>query len=515
MKSYTWPSAETGAPRPLNRSDGVFLGGLALLKLLIHLPVLGRYGYFHDELYFLACGERLAFGYVDHAPLVPWIARLADTLFGQSLYGLRISATLAGAAAVFLAGLLARRLGGGRFAQLTACLAMIIAPVYLRTGNMLCIPAFESLFWALGFYLLVRIIQEENPRLWLGLGLVAGIGLMNKHTMLLFGLGLVVGLLMTPLRNQFRSPWLYAGGALAGLIFLPNLLWQMAHGWPTVEFLRNLNRTTMSDIEPLQFVLGQVLYLSPATAPVWIGGLIFFFRKSGRRYRVLGWIYITLFVLLVLMRSKIYYLAPAYPALLAGGGVALERLIRRSGWAWLKPVTVGALIVVGAVSAPASLPIFSIDATERYFHALTFGGFENVHEVTADLRGMFAWRERTEIVSEVYSRLPPPEREQAVIWASWYGPAGAIDYFGKSHGLPGAVSGHMTYHLWGLPEGPIDTVIAVDLDREFLEQLFEEVEIAAEVELENVNPWERRFVVTVCRRPKTDLHEFWPRARRW
>ena len=193
-----------------NRSDWGFLAGLASLKLLVHLPVLGRYGYHHDELYFLACGHHLAFGYVDHPPLVPWIARLADTLFGQSLYGLRIWPLLAGTVAVFLTGLLTRRLGGGRVAQLTACLAMIVAPVYLRAGNLLCIPAFEPLLWVLGSYLVVRIIQEDDPTLWAWVGLVVGIGLLTKHSMLFFAFGLAVGLLLTPQRKYLRSPWLYA-----------------------------------------------------------------------------------------------------------------------------------------------------------------------------------------------------------------------------------------------------------------------------------------------------------------
>ena len=234
------------APPALGSGDWRFPGSLALLKVLIHLPILGRYGYHHDELYFLACGQRLALGYVDHAPLVPWIARLADELFGQSLYGLRILAVLAGAGAVFLAGLLTRRLGGGRFAQLSACLSMLVAPVYLRSGNMLCLPAFEPLFWTAGFYLVARILQEDQPRLWPWVGLVVGVGLLNKHSMLFFALALVVALLLTPERRQFRSPWLYAGGAVATVVFLPNIVWQIANEWPTVEFLRHLNRETMA-----------------------------------------------------------------------------------------------------------------------------------------------------------------------------------------------------------------------------------------------------------------------------
>lgn len=502
-----------------SRSEWAVPAGLAAITLLVHLPVLGRYGVHHDELYFLACGRHLASGYVDHAPLVPWIARLMDTMFPGSLLALRLPAALAVAAAVFLTGLLARRLGGGRFAQLTACLAMLGAPVYLRTAQMLCIPAFELPLWVPGSYLVLRLIQQDEPKLWVWVGLVAGLGLMTKHSMLFFGFGLVAALLLTPQRRQLRSPWLYLGGGTAALVFVPNVLWQIANGWPTVEFLRGLSATTLSGISVAQFVIGQVLYLNPVTAPIWIAGLVFFFfTEVGKPSRVLGWIYVSVFVLLALINSKIYYLAPAYPALLAGGGVALEQLVLRKGWAWLRPVTVGGLAVGGAVLAPVGLPILSIGATERYIQIMTLGAFPNVYELTGDLHGQFCWKERAGIVAGVYDRLSPEERKRSVIFGTWYGVAGAVDYFGGAYGLPGAVSGHMTYHLWGLPAKPIDTLIVAGVPAARIEEwraMFEEVSVAADAQLENVNPWERRFLVLLCRKPKLGVHELWPRARNW
>lgn len=244
---------------------------------------------------------------------------------------------------------------------------------------------------------------------------------------------------------------------------------------------------------------------------MWIAGLVFFFREPGRRYRMLGWMYVAVFVLLVVIKSKIYYLAPAYPALLAGGGIAFERMAER-GRAWLRRLTLGVLVSSGALFLPLSLPMLSTDATERYITGMTFGTFKNVYELTGDLRGMFGWRERIEAVAEVYDRLPAEERENVVILASGYGTAGAVDYFGGDHGLPKATSVHLSYHLWGPPEGPLDTVIAIDVSRKSLDQLYEEVTIAAEIELENVNPWDREFQVAVCRRPKVDL---WADSRRY
>ena len=498
----------------LSPSDNALLGALAFLKILIHLPFLGRWGFHHDELYFLACGRHPAFGYVDHAPMVPWIARLAEELMPGSLLGLRLFSLLAGVGSVVLTVLLTRRLGGGRFAQGLAGLTMIAAPVFLRMNGVLCIPAFEMLFWIGGFYLTILAVDEDRPRLWLALGLLAGVGLMTKHSLLFFGFGLVVGLLLTPARRHLRSPWLYVGGFLAFLIFLPNLLWQVSNQWPTLEFLRQVNERTMTGISAAQFIAGQFLYLGPASALVWIAGLIFFFAtETGRRYRILGWMYVAVFVLLLALKSKIYYLMPAYPPLVAGGAVLWEQFLEnRRGWRRVLP----AMVVGGSLLlAPLSLPILPIDRTEHFVHILTFGAFENIFELTGDLRGMFGWQERVEVLAEVYQELPEDERRRTAIYAGWYGPAGAIDLFGPAHGLPPAFSDHMSYHLWGPPEEDFEVLLAVNTRLEDLRNYFEDVTVAREIRLENVNPWDEVFQVLVCRRPKGNLRAAWPELGRY
>jgi hypothetical protein len=202
------------------------------------------------------------------------------------------------------------------------------------------------------------------------------------------------------------------------------------------------------------------------------------------------------------------------PWLYVAGAIA-GLLLQRRNWNWLRPASVGTLAVTGALMAPLSLPILPIDATDRYITTMTLGAFGNVFELTGDLHGQFGWKERVQIVAGVYKGLPAEERERTVILASWYGPAGAIDYFGGAYGLPKAVSGHMTYYLWGLPKQQIDTVLAVDMRQESLREWFEDVSIAAQTELENVNPWKRRFVVAICRKPKADLRALWPKTRRW
>ncbi len=490
--------------------------GMALIKLLIHLPVLHRYGFHHDELYFIACGDHLSFGYVDHAPLVPWIARLATTLFGESLFGLRIFATLAGALTIFLTGVLVARLGGGRYAQLLACVALLVAPVSLRTGNLLAIPSFEPLFWIACALVLVRIVNDDNPRLWPWFGLIAGFGLMNKHSMLFFGFGTAVGLLVIPqLRKHLRTPWPWVGGGVAMLVFLPNIVWQVQHGWPTAGFIRDLSENVMAGVSKLQFIVGQVLYLNPFAAFVWIWGLVFLFTKRGKTYRVLGVIWVSVFLLLLATDSKIYYLSPAYPAIIAAGGLAIERWVAARNRERLKPVFLGLLILGGLVFSPLSLPYLSMQNTDRFVDTVTFGAFGNIYELTGDLHGMFGWPERVDAVADVWARIPDDERARTVILASDYGNAGAIDFLGRARGLPRSVCLDQTYWMWGLPEGPIDTVITSGFGTETLERIWDEVEVVRSVELENVNPSQTPHVVAICRKPKIPLDDLWARNRPW
>ncbi len=258
------------------------LAGLAALKLALHLATHHRYGYERDELYFIACAKRLAWGYVDHPPFVPSVTWISGALFDYSLFGLRLFPILALTAALLLTGWMAQRLGGGRFAQGLAGLSFLIAPIYLRFGTFLNIPSFEVLYWCLLAFLLISLLRGDRPTLWVWIGLVLGLGLLNKHSMLLFAFALSVGLLLTPARRHLRTPWPWLGGAIALLIFSPNLIWQIQNGFPTLEFLRNLNRDVMGQVSPGDFLIGQVLYLHPLLVPIWGVGL----TGCGRRSRV-------------------------------------------------------------------------------------------------------------------------------------------------------------------------------------------------------------------------------------
>jgi 4-amino-4-deoxy-L-arabinose transferase-like glycosyltransferase len=429
-------------------------------------------------------------------------------VFGDSLFALRFFPAAAGAAVVLLTGLMARQLGGGWYAQCLAALTAIIAPIYLAVGGLLGTVVFDQFFWVLCTYILLVLLNRENPRLWLLIGLVFGIGLLNKYTMLFYGLGLFAGLLLTDKRKYFRSKWLWLGGLIAFIIYLPNLIWQVNHDWPTVEFLGNLDQHTSEEIPRSIFLGLQVLLIHPFALPIWLIGLGHcFLSKSGSRYRVLGWIYLVAFLALLALQGKAYYLAPAYPALLASGAVVIAGFIQQRNWAWLKPALVSILMVGGAITAPISLPILSVDKLDDSL----------ILEINGELGDMVGWDELVASVAEAYSRLPAEEQARAGIFTSNYGSAGAINFLGEPYKLPEAISGHNNYYLWGPGNTEeVEVYIGVGFSEEFLKTFFNEVEKAGTITnrygIEN-EEYNQPFFY--CRSPKMSISEAWPQLKHY
>jgi hypothetical protein len=497
-------------------SSTALLATIAGVKLLLHLATHHRYGYERDELYFIACGKRLAWGYVDHAPFIPWITRLSGEIFGYSLLGLRLFPTLALTAALVLTGLMANRLGGRPFAQGLAALSFLIAPLYLRLGTFLNIPSFEVFYWALLAYLLIVLLQEDKPRLWPWIGLVAGLGLLNKHSMLLFPFALVVGLALTQARKYLTSGWLWLGGAIALVIFLPNLIWQMEHGFPTLEFVRNLNREVMSEVSAVDFLVGQVLYIHPLLVPIWLAGLWWYlFSPGGKPYRLLGWIFLVVATVLLATKSKVYYLAPAFPMLMAAGAVAIERWIQRPKGAWLRFAIPSLLVTGGLPFLPLALPILPIDTLDRLIPRVTLGVIEDPFELTEHFHKEFGWEDQVAVVAGAYHGLPEADRDRAAILAGNYGEAGAIDFFGPQHGLPEAISGHHSYYLWGPRGATGEVVIALGVPRDTLEKIFARIDEVARIHHPHALPLENDLAVYLCRKPRLSLSEAWPVLRRF
>jgi hypothetical protein len=503
------------------RRGDLVVGGIALASVLLHLAFLRSYGWFRDEFYYVVCGRHLDFGYVDHPPFVALVARLVTSVFGDSLAALRLVSALCGAVLIVLGGRLARELGGGVFAQGLAALCVLITPTYLSIFHIFTMNGFDFLFWTLGALVLARIVKTGNARLWLLFGLVAGLGLQNKHSMLFFGLGVFAGVLLTPERRHLRSPWIWAGAGIAALLFQPNVLWEVAHGWPTLEFARNAAEHKNVALSPVAFMLQQVLLMHPLTLPLWLLGLgWYFFSRAGRPFRILGWIYLTVLAVLLTQSSKPYYLAPTYPLLFAAGATAVEGWLLRLRRPWLRPALAGTIVLLlvagGAVLAPLAMPILPVERFILYQRALgleaSSGERHRLGELPQHFADMHGWPEIVDEVARVYRTLPPEEQARTAIYGQNYGVAGAVDVLGRARGLPGAVSGHNSYYLWGPPQG-IETVIVVGGDEEDHRAAFASVEKAGEIRCGYCMPFEDRQAVFVCRGLKMPLRDLWPRVK--
>lgn len=488
-------------------SANALLITLVLFKLGMHLATNWRYGFHRDELYYIACGLHLAWGYVDHPPITPLLARVAVGMFGLSLPGLRLFSALAGAGIVLLAGLMARALGGGRFAQALAALAVIAAPLFMVTNTLFQTVPFDQLCWVLSAYLLIQLLKTGRPHIWLLLGVVIGIGLLTKHTMLFFAFGLGVALLLTPERRWLRTRWPWLAALIAGSLFLPNLLWQAANGWPTLEFLRNNNANVRADSSAIDFLLGQLILIGPLNVPIWIAGLSYAFSRRRQQYRLLGWIYLVVFVSLFALRGKPYYPGPAYPMLLAAGALQCEQWVRHSRRSWLRPALLTLVIVGGLVPVLAVLPILPPATFVRY-------GLYNVNKEYIELLG---WDDFLAQMRAVYQQLTPEERARATLFTANYGEASAINLFGGLYGLPHAISGHNSYFLWGPGDATSDVVFAIGFTQQTtLTALFADVrQVATITNAYNAPNEELGAPIYICRKPKQTWQEVWGKVKHY
>ena len=513
---------ETQTHHASSRAEWILLLSFASLKLLVQLAGIQGYGYFRDEFYYLACSGQLDFGYVDHPPFSIWMLAGVRAVLGDSLVALRLIPALAGAAAVLLTGLIARRLGGGLIAQALAMSALLASPLYLALHHVYSMNSLDILFWALSAYLLVRILQGSPPQLWLLLGAVLGLGLQNKISLLWLGTGLLLGLLLTPQRRWLRTPWPWAAGAIALFVFSPHLIWQAAHGWPSLEFIRNATNFKMADISILDFLSGLVRSMNPVTVPIWLAGLYFFFaRPEGKPYRMLGWIFVTVFLLLALSgSSRVSYMAPAYTWVLAAGGVAIGFWIEKGSRPWLRAGPVFALLAAGGLMmAPLGMPLLPVESYVSYSQALGIQPSTAERKELAELPQFYAdmhgWDEIVSTVAKVYNSLSVADQKKAGIFTPNYGLAGAIDLLGSRMGLPPAISGHNNYWLWGPRHYTGEVMIMLGWSRQDLEEVFEVVGRVTVTRCSYCMPYENNNPIWLCRNMRRPLEEVWPELKHY
>ena len=495
---------------------------LALLAFIIHAFTnwLSLYGYFRDELYYIACTEHLDWGYVDQPPLSILLLWLNRALLGDSLFALRLPTAVASAALVYLTGLFVTELGGGKKAQLLVCLCVLVSPIYLTLGDFYSMNAFEPLFWVGAALVIVRILKTDNQKLWLLFGAIAGLGLENKHSMAFLGVAIILGLMLTPHRRQFLSKWIWLGGAVAGIIALPNIIWQITHNWPTLEFLRRAQELKNYPMSLPEFFGMQVLFHHPAAAPLWIAGLgVLFFQKTLKPYRLFGYAYMILFLFFLFQRGKPYYLSPIYPVFLAAGALAFEEYVARKGRAWIFTTYTSLIVVSGVALLPMFLPLLPPQEYSRIAAKIGINEVKTERQEDTQLPQVladrFGWRELARDVAQVFKSLNPEDQSRVAIYTQNYGEAGAIDFFGGQYGLPKAISGHNSYWLWGTHGFSGDIAIVVGGRRQDHERAFESVELISVHKADFAMPYENNLPIYLCRKLKAPLGNIWPSTKHY
>jgi 4-amino-4-deoxy-L-arabinose transferase-like glycosyltransferase len=516
-------SARLGVTGPHAALPWRFLAALCAARISLYLLTSGplAYGYMSDEFYYLDCARHLSWGYVDHPPLSIGLLRVVIATLGDSLLALHLLPALAHCATFLLVALLARELGGERTAQRLAALATLVAPVYLGVTDFYSMNAFEPVVWAGAALVVARILNGADPRAWLLLGGILGLGLLNKVSVLWLGVGLALGLVATPERRWLLTPWPWLSGAIAAVLFAPHVLWQLESGWPLLEFMENARNEKMVEQSLLGFAWGQVLGMNPLFAPFWLAGLAHYFGcADGRRYRLLGWIWVGAFVLLAVSgRSRVNYLAPAFAVLLPAGGLVFEHLARRPRVGWLPAAAMAVFALGGLVGAPMAMALLP---PERYVAYERVLGLKAPVEQTEELGTLplhfalrFGWSELRAAVAEAVATLTPAERVRAVVLASWFGDAGMFNHHHSHYGLPPAIAGHNHYWLWGPGEATGDVLIALRPDAEQLDAWFADVRPVAEVDCTHCMPDVDRLNVYVCRKPRRPIAEWWPEVKRY
>jgi len=489
---------------------------LAIACFLLHALANGRYGFFRDELYFIVCGGRPDFGYVDQPPVVPLLAAGAHSLFGDFLWGFRLLPALVLSATVAATAEFVRLIGGGRFGQWLAGLCVLLGPVFLLWGVLFFTDLFQPLTWLGLAWVLVRLEQTKDERWWLAFGAIAGFSLNTKYTVAFFLAALALGLLFTSRPKSLRRPWIYLGALIAVLMILPNVLWQAAHGWPFLELGRAAAGGKNAAMSPPAYLLQQALYGGPWAAPVWLAGLWACVAKpklaTARAFAV-AWL--ALAVLFELIHGKPYYLGAIYPILLAFGAARIEAWTRVR---WARGAALAGVTLLGLLAAPFTLPVLPVEAFVRYQRAIGFMPSVGERLTTAALpqyyADMFGWREMAAKAAAAYNALPPQDRVRAVFYAENYGEAAAIDVFGRRLGLPPAISGHNQYFLWG-PRGHDGSVmIIIGGEPAHYAEVFKRFEVVGRTDAPYAMPYEQQPIY-VLRDLKAPLPAIWPTTKKY
>ncbi len=489
-------------------TDTAILVWMAVALILLHCLVNHQYGFHRDELNFIEDGRHLAWGYVDCPPFTPFVAHVAEMLFGTSLVGLRLFAAISQGLVLILTGLMVQRMGGNRWAQVIAAGGASISGVSLSQGSIFMYVSFDLLWWVLVAYGVISLLKTGDARWWLAIGVAIGLGMLTKLTMGFLVVGLVAGVLFTPARRFLKSPWLWAGVAVALLIFLPNLLWMAQHDFISLQKLSAMHARDVRNGYYKMFLLDQ-LYSSanPSSIYLWVMGLYFFWRSASEptEYRPLVWMYAAPLAGFLVFQGRGYYLAPAYPMLIAGGAYYAGEQVRHlaqaqrdARYAWLYY----SLVIGGLCASLLSIPVVPINS-------FLWKVADNINQLYHEEVG---WPELVKTVADIRDTVPLAERSRLGILAGNYGEAGAVNVYGPAYHLPHAISGIDSFWLWGYGNPPPETVIVLGLTPSDASAYFETCSIAGAI----TNPYgiqneESRDHpdILLCRHLRQPWEQFW------
>jgi hypothetical protein len=479
---------------------------VALCVAVLHLATNGRYGFHRDELQFLSDARHLDWGFVPYPPMTAFLERILLSIFGLSLVGLRLFSVIAQVGALVITALMAKELGGGRLAQTTAALTVALSPLPLFEGTEFQYSSFDYLWWVLIAYFTIRLLKSENPRWWLAIGAVVGLGLQTKYSICFYIAGILAGVVLTRARRYLLSGWFWGGIALALVIFLPNLLWLVRHDFISYKFLQHIHVRDVGEGRAANFLKDQLkVCINVAATPLCLAGLIALFRSA--RYRMVAWMYLIPFALFWMAKGRGYYVAGAYPMLMAMGAAAAERWLgsinRLGRWA-VEGVYFAGLLICGAYITAVVVPLASSGPLKQF--ALERNG---------DLREEFGWHELVATVAGIRDSLPPEQQASLGVTVANYGEQGAIEMLGPAYHLLPPISTTNSAWLRGYPTPQPTTLIVLGLTSEQANRIFTGCRLAGHnSNAEGVMNEESQDHpdIFVCGPPRLPWPELWARS---
>lgn len=492
----------------------VIIGFFAAATLLLHIIVSTNYELHRDAYLYLAEADHLAWGYMSIPPLAAFIAHFWMLIFGHSVIVVRLMPALAGTFSIIIIGQIVREVGGDDWSIGLACLAYLVSPAFLRTNSLFQPVSFNTFFWLLSAWAMVGLLRTEDRRWWLVLGVIFGFGFLNKYSIVFPAVSFLIGLSLTGSRRLFKSKWLLYGLAAGLIIASPNLFWQFQHNWPVVQHMTRLRQNQLIHVFLSDFLLMQVFMILPAV-PVFLAGISYVFSdKSAQRFRPVGWTFVVLMILMILLKGKFYYTLGIYPVFFAFGGVAVTRFTG-GRFRWARYATALFMILIIFPALPLSLPLLRYPAMIRYDRSISKMGMDDllrwedgtVHPLPQDYADMTGWSEIAAVVDSTWNSLPAAEKKSTGIYAEQYAEAGAIHYFDRDKKMPDVISFDDSFLFWAPDSVRGSTLIYVNDDTSGIRKLFEDVTLAGTLK----NPYARDhgMKVYLCRKPVPGFGKFY------